>query len=106
MFNVHHSGADLLGQLKGLDISSLEPLQRALLVTNGTLTEILEAVFLQRLGVVKVVQQVISPTSSHEDLEWKDDEVAVDRRVLLRGELLSEERKRCHAPTKAAMKLL
>jgi len=83
---VNHSATSLLAQLKGLDIRSLEPLQRVLLVTDGTLTEILEAAFLERIQLVKVLQQVVSPVSSHECLEWKDGEAVLERRVLLRGE--------------------
>ena len=83
MSNRNDSATDLLAKLKGLDISSLEPLQRVLLVTDGTLTEILEAAFLERIQLVKVLQQVVS---SHECLEWEDNEPVIERGVLLRGE--------------------
>ena len=83
MSNRKDSATDLLAKLKGLDISSLEPLQRVLLVTDGTLTEILEAAFLERIQLVKVLQQVVS---SHECLEWEDNEPVIERGVLLRGE--------------------
>ena len=83
---MNNSATRFLAQLKGLDIRSLEPLQRVLLVTDGTLTEILEAAFLERIQLVKVLHQVVSPASSHEYLERKDDEAVIQRRVLLRGE--------------------
>jgi len=83
MSNRNDSATDLLAKLKGLDISSLELLQRVLLVTDGTLTEMLEAAFLERIQLVKVLQQVVS---SHECLEWEDNEPVIERGVLLRGE--------------------
>jgi len=86
MGNMNHCATELLAKLKGLDIRSLEPLQRVLLVTDGTLTEILEAAFLERIQLVKVLQQVVPTTSSHAWLDWKDDEAVLERRVLLRGE--------------------
>lgn len=83
MSNRNDSATELLAKLKGLDISSLELLQRVLLVTDGTLTDILEAAFLERIQLVKVLQQVVS---SHECLEWEDNEPIIERGVLLRGE--------------------
>lgn len=82
------SAIDILARLDGLEISSLDPLQRVLLVTDGTLTEILEATFLERIQLIKVVQQVIVLAASHAQLDPDPDqeEGLIERKVLLRGE--------------------
>ena len=84
------SAIDILAKLDGLDTSSLDPLQRVLLVTDGTLTEILEATFLERIQLIKVAQQVIHANASHAQLDPGPDpdhkETVIERKVLLRGE--------------------
>src|SRR5208283_676089 len=82
------SAIDILAKLDGLDTSSLDPLQRVLLVTDGTLTEILEATFLERIQLIKVAQQVIHATASHAQLEPDSEqrEALIERKILLQGE--------------------
>src|SRR5271157_1888940 len=82
------SAIDILARLDGLEISSLDPLQRVLLVTDGTLTEILEATFLERIQLIKVAQQVTHANASHAQLDPDPDhkETVIERKVLLRGE--------------------
>src|SRR5271166_5986695 len=80
------SAIDSLAKLDGLDISSLDPVQRVLLVTDGTLTEILEATFLERIQLIKVAQQVIHATASHVLLDPDPGEVLIERKILLQGE--------------------
>jgi len=82
------SAIDILARLDGLEISSLDPLQRVLLVTDGTLTEILEATFLERIQLIKVAQQVTHANASHAQLDPDPDhkEAVMERKVLLRGE--------------------
>jgi chorismate-pyruvate lyase len=80
------SAIDILTKLNGFDVSSLEPLQRVLLVTDGTLTEILEANFFERIRLVKVSQRVISATASHALLAPKPGESLIERKILLQGE--------------------
>jgi chorismate-pyruvate lyase len=80
------SAIDILASLNGFDVNALEPLQRVLLVTDGTLTEILEANFFERIRLVKVSQRVISATASHALLEPNPEEVVIERKILLQGE--------------------
>ena len=80
------SAIDILAKLGSLEISSLDPLQRVLLVTDGTLTEILEATFLERIQLIKVAQQVIHATASDAQLDPDPKEVLIERKILLRGE--------------------
>jgi chorismate-pyruvate lyase len=79
------SAMDILAKLDGLDVHSLESFQRILLVTDGTLTEILEAMFFERIRLVKVSQTVIPATASHALLEPIPGEPLLKRRILLQG---------------------
>lgn len=79
------SAIDILASLKGLDITSLEPLQRVLLVTDGTLTEILEASFFERVRLVKVSQRILSATTSHTLFDPVPGEALIERKILLQG---------------------
>lgn len=79
------SAIDTLARLDGLEISSLDPIQRVLLVTDGTLTEILEATFLERIQLVKVAQQVVNANASHAQLDPAAGEVLIERKILLQG---------------------
>jgi len=80
------SAIDVLASLNGFDVNWLEPLQRVLLVTDGTLTEILEANFFERIRLVKISQNVISATASHGLLDPNPGEVLIERKILLQGE--------------------
>ncbi len=80
------SAIDLLGRLSGFDWNLLGALQRVLLVTDGTLTEILEAFFGERVRLVKLSQKAIAAGGSHGLFEPKDDETLVERKILLQGE--------------------
>jgi len=74
-----------LGPLDGIEWHALDPLQRVLLVTDGTVTAILEAAFLESIQVVKLSQEVVKATGSHALLQPSLEESIVERRVLLRG---------------------
>jgi chorismate-pyruvate lyase len=80
------SAIDILTRLNGFDVNSLAPLQRVLLVTDGTLTEILEANFFERIRLVKVSQEVVSATASHALLDANPGEAVIERKILLQGE--------------------
>jgi chorismate-pyruvate lyase len=74
-----------LGSLDGVEWQTLDPLQRVLLVTDGTVTAILEAAFLESIRVVKLTQEIVKATPSHALLQSSPTEAIVERRVLLRG---------------------
>jgi chorismate-pyruvate lyase len=80
------SAIDTLGNLNVLGISSLPPLQRILLITDGTLTEILEAYFCERISLVKLSQRVIAATTSDTLLDPIPGESLIERKILLQGE--------------------
>jgi chorismate-pyruvate lyase len=80
------SALDILAKLNGFDVNSLEPLQRVLLVTDGTLTEILEANFFERIKLVKVSQRIIPATASHALIDPGPGEPLIERKILLQGE--------------------
>ena len=52
------SALGILENLAGVDAAKLSPLQRTLLITDGTLTEILEAHFLEPIELRKLSQQI------------------------------------------------
>lgn len=79
------SAIDVLNNLAKISASGLGPTQRVLLVTDGTLTEILEASFLERIQLIKVTQQVVKAAKEHSSLEPKDEEAVMERHILLRG---------------------
>ena len=79
------SAMDILARLDQFDVSSLDPFQRILLVTDGTLTEILEANFFERIQLVKVSQDIISATTSHVLLDPVPGEALGERKILLQG---------------------
>jgi chorismate-pyruvate lyase len=78
--------SDVLSRLEALDIESIEVLQRVLLITDGTLTEILEAWRLERIVLIKLAHQALRDPRSDELLQVQKGEQVLERRVLLCGE--------------------
>lgn len=75
-----------LDPFDGIEWHTLDPLLRVLLVTDGTVTAILEAAFLESIRVVKLTQEIVkATTTSHALLNPSAGEAIVERRVLLRG---------------------
>lgn len=67
------------------DISRLPPLQRVLLTTDGTVTNVLEALSGEAIALVKLSQSYdLSPTEDP-DLRTVEGESLIRRRILLRG---------------------
>ncbi len=79
------SALDVLNSLAKISASGLGPTQRVLLVTDGTLTEILEASFLERIQLIKVAQCVVPANHGHSYLTPKNGEPVMERKILLRG---------------------
>ena len=79
----NESAIDILEKLEGVEAHSLKPLQRVLLITDGTLTEILEATFLERIRLIKISQQTISATVAHAQLAPNPEEVLLEKELLL-----------------------
>lgn len=79
------SAIDVLNNIAKISAIGLGPTQRVLLVTDGTLTEILEASFLERIQLIKVTQQVMPAKQEHFHLELKNGEPVMERQILLRG---------------------
>ena len=73
-------------RLRGFDAGSLDLLQRVLLVNDGTLTEALEAAFLEPIRLVKLAAEVSAAGKRNQDLELDPAERVMDRKILLRGE--------------------
>jgi len=75
-----------LTQLNGMDFGSLGLLERVLLVSDGTLTDIVEAAYLEPIALVKVAIEVSASAAAVEELELAAGASVMRRRILLRGE--------------------
>jgi chorismate-pyruvate lyase len=75
----------ILDLLKGVDVRTLDPLHRVLLVTDGTLTETLEAIFLEPIELARLGQRNVPANASHALLEVESGETIVERQIMLRG---------------------
>jgi len=67
------------------EFRSLNVLQRALLASDGTLTELLGAVFLETMDMVKCGQEVRKGRAVHSALECMPDDTVLERQIALRG---------------------
>lgn len=68
-----------------MTLAQLPPFTRVLLMTDGTLTKVLEAYYWEQVGV-EVVAQLLLPAQAHIDwLEIRAGEPVLHRRVRLRG---------------------
>jgi chorismate-pyruvate lyase len=79
------SAIDVYAQLEEFAVTKMDPLQRILLVTDGTVTEILEATFLERIQLIKVFQKLAPANASHAQFNADRDETLLERRIFLRG---------------------
>ena len=79
------SAIDLFERIGGLDAAKLTPLQRILLITDGTLTEILEAHYLERIELVKLSERLLARDAMSALLAMGEGERILERRINLRG---------------------
>jgi chorismate-pyruvate lyase len=68
-----------------VELSSLDPLERLLLASDGTLTDMLEALYLETISLVTLHQRMYPAPRRLDSLELDPGELVLDRRVLLRG---------------------
>lgn len=79
------SALGVLETVTGLDVARLSPLQRILLITDGTLTEILEAHFLEPIELVKLSQQILIAGADIRPPFAEPGESILERKIKLRG---------------------
>jgi len=77
---------------ESLDHNQLEPVelstfQRILLVTDGTLTKILEAHLTEQLQVVKLSEEIVNITKDISHLDIKTGCEVIKRNILLKGQI-------------------
>jgi chorismate-pyruvate lyase len=75
-----------LAQFDGFDASSLDLLQRILLVTDGTLTDALEAAFLEPIGLRKIALNILAAPAPVDELDLLAGAPLLERKILLYGE--------------------
>jgi chorismate-pyruvate lyase len=68
-----------------IDASTLAPFQRILLVTDGTVTDILQAYLGEKLSVVKLLQRLERNADGVPDLDARGPVQTLVRHILLRG---------------------
>jgi chorismate-pyruvate lyase len=79
------SALDIFEKLHDVDAAALQPLQRIFLITDGTLTEILEAAFFERIQLVKLAQNIVSARTLPVAEDFEPGENLLHRKILLRG---------------------
>jgi chorismate-pyruvate lyase len=67
--------------------SELSALQRILLTTDGTLTDILEACFLEEMQVVKLSEELVSLTQDIPSMQLNKGTEVISKKILLRGRI-------------------
>jgi chorismate-pyruvate lyase len=79
------SALEVLERLAGFEVGRLSPLQRILLITDGTLTEILEAHFLEPIELVKRSQRTFPASAAMRPFFAEPGDVILERKINLRG---------------------
>ena len=77
--------ADRAPGLSPVNLRTLSPFQRALLVIDGTVTKFIEAYTMEPVAVVRLSQEEVELSEEHRWLEAPRGTVVVARQVLLRG---------------------
>ena len=67
--------------------SELSTLQRIVLTTDGTLTEILEAYLFEKIRIIKLSEGIVSITQDIPPLALKQGSEVIERKVLLQGKI-------------------
>lgn len=75
----------LPADLRELNLRTLTPFQRALLVTDGTVTKFIEAYTMEQIEIVRLGQEIRPLTVDNEWLEAEKGSTVLMRQVLLRG---------------------
>jgi chorismate-pyruvate lyase len=75
--------------VREIGLQSLPLIQRLLLSCDGTLTDTLEAIFLEPICLTKIGQEIFPDAPAAVDLELKAEERVMVRKVLLVGEKTS-----------------
>ena len=74
-----------LAQFGDFDASSLDLLQRVLLINDGTLTDTLEAAFLEPIALRKIAIQVVPAQHALPELDVLPGESVMERNIFLCG---------------------
>ena len=71
--------------LRELNLRTLTPFQRALIVTDGTVTKFIEAYTMEQIEIVRLGQEIRALSVNNEWLEAEKGSKVLMRQVLLRG---------------------
>lgn len=79
-----------LASAAGVDVHRLQLLQRVLLISDGTLTDIVETAFLEPIRLVKLKLEVAPAAQAIDALELPVGEPVMHREILLQGQQSGE----------------
>lgn len=69
-----------------IELANLTPFQRILMITDGTVTEMLEAYLLEKICVVKLKEEIGPLVYPLDDLDLSQDHPVICRQALLQGQ--------------------
>jgi len=75
----------LQGPLRPVDLHNLSMIQKMLMITDGTLTELLEAYWNEQIYIAKLSEEVIHDAKNIQSLDVKQGENVLERKILLQG---------------------
>jgi len=75
-----------LAQISDFDTTQVGLLQRLFLVTDGTLTDLVEAAFLEPVALRKVSVAIAPAPAAIDELELVAGEMVMTRRILIQGQ--------------------
>ncbi|MCI5167249.1 MAG: chorismate lyase [Candidatus Electrothrix sp. GM3_4] len=73
------------GPLRPVDLHNLSMTQKMLMITDGTLTELLEAYWNEKIHIAKLSEEVIHDARNIQLLDVKQGENVLERKILLQG---------------------
>jgi chorismate-pyruvate lyase len=79
-----------MSRLEGFDLNTFGPLQRLLLVCDGTLTDVLQAALHQPIGLVKLSITESAASAPIPDLDIQPGDRVMERKILLSSQTTGE----------------
>jgi chorismate-pyruvate lyase len=73
------------GPLHPVDLHQLSMIQKMLMITDGTLTELLEAYWNEKIHIAKLSEEVTYKTKNIKSLDVEKEEDVLERKILLQG---------------------
>lgn len=85
-FTSQGAAREFAAEAAGIDIASLSLLQRVLLISDGTVTDVVATAFLEPIHLVKISEEASPAQLPIDALDLKSGELVMRREILLQGE--------------------